>query len=331
MSHAMLTLRRGLVTAVLSRDEGLARIEVDGVPCLAYPRLTGPVALGDDVLVNVQARELELGSGGFDVLYANLTRGLELPAEEAAHVTKLPYTPLQAAARHVEEDGPLAEALDSMPVVCCSLHSQLAPVCAGIGHGRRIAYVQLPGGALPVSLSDAVRALKDAGLLEVAIAAGSCLDGDVQAVTAASALAWTAAAGFDAVVCAIGPGIVGTGSRLGHGGLAAAHAANVAAALDGRAILVARVSSGDERERHRGVSHHTRAVVELCLGEVAVAWPADIGAPGWLEARTDVDTEGWREACAGLPLEHMGRGPADDPWFFESAFAAGKLAREFVR
>src|SRR5436853_7358797 len=104
----MLTLRRGLVTAVVSRREGLARIGVDGAPCVAYPRLTGPVALGDDVLVNVQARELGLGSGGFDVLYANLTRGLDLPAEAGAHVMKLPYTPAQGAVRHAEETRPLA-------------------------------------------------------------------------------------------------------------------------------------------------------------------------------------------------------------------------------
>src|SRR5216117_1676952 len=99
----MLTLRRGRVTAVVERAEGLSRLEVDGEPCVAYPRLTGPVALGDEVVVNVQARELELGSGGFDVLYLNLTRGLELKRESAAHVMKLPYTPMQVAARHAEE------------------------------------------------------------------------------------------------------------------------------------------------------------------------------------------------------------------------------------
>ena len=54
------------------------RLEVDGVACIAYPRVTGPVEVGDEVVVNVQARELELGSGGFDVLHVNLTRGLEL-------------------------------------------------------------------------------------------------------------------------------------------------------------------------------------------------------------------------------------------------------------
>src|SRR5438093_5083321 len=112
----MLTLRRGVVTAVVSRAEGLDRIEVDGAPCVAYPRLTGPVEVGDEVLVNVQARELELGSGGFDILYANLTRGLELGADPDAHVMTLPYTPAQAAVRHAEEDGPLAETLAGMPV-----------------------------------------------------------------------------------------------------------------------------------------------------------------------------------------------------------------------
>src|SRR4051812_41307630 len=113
-----LSLRRGRVTAIVERHDGLVRLEVDGAACVAYPQLTGAVALGDEVLVNVQARELRLGSGGFDVLHANLTRGLELPPDDGAHVMKLPYTSLQVAVRHAEEDGPLAEALEGMPVVC---------------------------------------------------------------------------------------------------------------------------------------------------------------------------------------------------------------------
>src|SRR3954470_3119197 len=145
----MLTLRRGRVTAVVSRVEGLTRLEVDGAPCVAYPRVTGPVVLGDDVIVNVQARELELGSGGFDVLYVNMTRGLELTGARDAHVMKLPYTPVQVAARPAEEDRELPDTLAGLRVVCCSLHSQLAPVCAGIGGDVRVAYVQVPGGALP--------------------------------------------------------------------------------------------------------------------------------------------------------------------------------------
>src|SRR5919202_1462023 len=143
----MLTLRRGTVTAISERLEGLARLEVDG-----------------------------------------------------AHVMPPPSTPLQAAVRHAEEAAPLAESLDGMPVVCCSLHSQVAPVCAALG-GVRTAYVQVSGGALPVSLSDAVRALKERGLVEASVAVGACIEGDFQAVTVASALACAAAEGLDAVVC----------------------------------------------------------------------------------------------------------------------------------
>jgi Protein of unknown function (DUF3866) len=197
-----LSLRRGTVSRISESTDELVRLDVDGAPCVAYPRLTGPVEVGDEVVVNVQARELGLGSGGFDVLYLNLTRGLDAEAPPGAHVMNLPYTPFQAAARHVEEEASLAESLAGMPVVCCSLHSQVAPVCAGLRRQHlRAAYVQLAGGALPVSLSDTIRDLKAWHLLDVAVAVSPCLDGDVQAVTTASALAWTAGEGFDAVVC----------------------------------------------------------------------------------------------------------------------------------
>jgi Protein of unknown function (DUF3866) len=323
-----LSLSRGVVTAIVERHEGLVRLEVDGAPCLAYPRLTGPVALGDEVVVNVQARELGLGSGGFDVLLCNLTRGVGLSSERDAHVMKLPYTPLQVAARHLEEDGPLLETLAGKPVVCCTLHSQLAPVCAGLGEELTIAYVQLPGGALPVPLSDTVRALAARFKLESA-SVGPCFGGDVEAVNVVSALAW-AAGWADAIVCGIGPGIVGTGTRWGHGAIAAAEAANAAAALGGRPILAARVSEADPRERHHGVSHHTRAVLALCLAPITVAWPEGREAPPWLEPREEVDASRWRDACAGLPLSHMGRGPDEDPLFFEAAYAAGRVARALV-
>ena len=57
---------------------------------------------GDEVVVNVAALELGLGSGGFDVVHVNLTRGLEAgpsagreAGDEDPHVIKLNYTSLQ--------------------------------------------------------------------------------------------------------------------------------------------------------------------------------------------------------------------------------------------
>jgi Protein of unknown function (DUF3866) len=324
-----LSLRRGTVTAVLEQHERLARIEVDGAPCVAYPRVTGPIELGDEVLVNVQARALGLGSGGFDVLYANLSRGLELTPERGAHVMTLPYTPLQHAIVHAEEEGTLVPELDGVPVVCCSLHSQLAPVCAGLGHAARVAYVQVAGGALPVSLSDSVRALRERDLIDVSVAAAPCHDAEVQCMNVASALAWAGPRGYDAIVCAVGPGAVGTGSTLGHGALTLADAANAASALGGAPVIAVRYSERDPRERHQGVSHHTREIIELCLGDVVVAWPAGLRGPADLE-HEEVEVRGWRDVCEGLPLEHMGRGPDEDPWFFAAAFAAGRLARRLA-
>ena len=167
-----------------------------------------------------------------------------------------------------------------------------------------------------MSLSDTVRTLRERGLLEIACAVAPCLDGDAQFVTAAAALSWAKAQGHDAVVCAVGPGIVGTGSRLGHGALTLADVANVTAALGGRPILAVRQSEADARERHRGVSHHAQTVLELALGDVVVA--------------ADEDGEGWEEACAGLPLSHMGRGPMRIPTFFRAAYSAGVVARRML-
>lgn len=313
-----LGLRRGIVSAIHEVHDRLVRLEVDGIPCIAYPRLTGEVEMGDEVLVNEQARLLELGTGGFDVLYANLTRGLGLGAEEGAHVMALPYTPGQLALRRGEEDGGvLPESVGRRPVVLCTVHSQVAPVCAALA-GTRVAYMQVAGGALPVSLSDTVRILKARGLLGVAIAVAPCLDGDVDCVSAAAGLAWAARDGYDAIVCSVGPGIVGTGTTFGHGALALAAVANLTDALGGRPVLALRVSTADSRPRHQGVSHHTRAVQDL----IRVSY--EVGQP-------ERDGEGWEDACRGLPLSHMGRDPEQDPDFFRAAYAAGVVARALVR
>src|SRR2546430_16705890 len=97
---------------------------------------------------------------------------------EGAHVMAVPYTPGQAAFGTGEEVSQLPDGLEGLPVVCCGLHSQLAPACAALS-GLRVAYVQLGGGALPLTLSDTVRALRARRLIEVAIAVAPCFDGEI--------------------------------------------------------------------------------------------------------------------------------------------------------
>jgi uncharacterized protein DUF3866 len=170
--------------------------------------------------------------------------------------------------------------------------------------------------ALPVELSDSLRELRREGLLEQTIGSGACFGGDIDCVNVYSALAAARALGADVTVCAIGPGVIGTGTSLGHGGTAAAVAIAAASALGGRPVLTVRVSEGDPRERHRGVSHHSEAVLSLSGGAAVVA--------------TEADASGWREACEGLTLSHMGRGADDDPAFFAAAYAAGVRARSLL-
>ena len=71
----MLKLRRGTVAEA---DPVSLIVEVDGERRRAWAdeTMVGPVEVGDDVVVNTAALDLGLGSGGFDIVHVNLTRGL---------------------------------------------------------------------------------------------------------------------------------------------------------------------------------------------------------------------------------------------------------------
>jgi len=76
----MLTLRRGTVAVAESAPVPMQRLEVELAgerrPAVADVGLVGESEVGDDVVVNTAALDLGLGSGGFDVVHVNLTRGL---------------------------------------------------------------------------------------------------------------------------------------------------------------------------------------------------------------------------------------------------------------
>ena len=293
--------------------------------------LVGAAQPGDEVIVNVEAVELGLGSGGFDIVHCNLSRGLDGQGTPRAHVMKLNYTSLQHAVLPVEEGDP--EGMPSMPqlpvggaVAVFALHGQLAPVAwafaQATGGDGRLGYIQTVGGALPGGHSCVVRELRDDGLLAGHLTAGAAFGGaDGESITTAAALHHgLTALNWDAAVVGPGPGILGSGSALGHGGLQALDSAHTALALGCRALLVARMSSTDLRARHRGLSHHTRTVLDLLLAPVAVAipegeQPAD-ERHDWRAYPADLDGYG----ASGLPTRSMGR---EDPLFFAAALAAG--------
>src|SRR5918998_5310753 len=106
----MLTLRRGTVLSAGDPAGPMQEVEVrlggDRRPALADVALVGPAPTGDEVVVNVAALDLRLGSGGYDIVHVNLTRGLRGSGVPGAHVLKLNYTSLQHTVRPVEETRP---------------------------------------------------------------------------------------------------------------------------------------------------------------------------------------------------------------------------------
>jgi Protein of unknown function (DUF3866) len=356
--------RMGTVERELQRWAGAAvyavlLAEPDGPPAsvkaLAYTALVGDLHRDDTVLLNTSALERGLGTGGLAFVVAVPDRLPPDPPPGPGHIVKARYTPQQQMLLAVDEqESPHHEAmrdadsLDGMPVVTADLHSALPAVIAGIRAERphaRVAYVMTDGGALPAAFSRAVAALRGAHWLAGTVSVGQAFGGDHEAVNVYTGLlAARHVIGAEVAVVAQGPGNVGTGTPWGFSGVAAGEALNAAAILGGTAIASLRVSEGDARERHRGISHHSLTAygrvalvpatvpVPLLDGEIGVivrGQAAELAAiSGGRLTLVEVPTEGLEEALQSVPvrLSTMGRGLDEDRAAFVSAAAAGRYA-----
>jgi hypothetical protein len=355
--------RAGAVVEELRRWPGAVEylVALDGehgtpVRALAYTAMVGEPGIGERVLLNASALLKGLGTGGMAFVVA---RPDALPADPPGgpgHIVKARYTPMQQMLLAVDEqDSPhhgalaAAEDIGGMPVVVADLHSALPAVVAGIRLGRpdaRVAYVMTDGGALPAAFSRAVAGLTSAGWLAATITVGQSFGGDHEAVTTHTGLlAARHVVAADITVVVQGPGNVGTGTRWGYSGVACADALHAADVLGGRGVASLRVSGADRRERHRGISHHSRtaygralltpadvpvtalpdteldALVRAQLSELvahsrATLSPVEVASGGLLESLGE----------SPVPLSTMGRGLSADASPFLVAAAAGRHA-----
>ena len=348
----MPAFKTGVVARILEQRPGLQRVLVEMVDTLerAYvlTQLTGPVDAGDHVVVNTTAVDLGLGTGGWHVVHWNLARD-HYSAPGPGHIMKARYTSLQADVGSSEEHWTeLADvtSIDGLPVVAAALHSQVPAIAAAFKQARpdlRLAYVMTDGAALPLALSDLVAQLRDRTLLDATITCGHAFGGDYEAVSVYSALAVARhIAHADAAIVAMGPGIVGTATRLGFSGIEVGPILDAAFGLGGVPIACLRVSFADPRERHRGLSHHSATALTIATrcralipvptvgGEHEQILRSELAASGLTDRHQLVDVEpiGIVEVLEshGLNVVSMNRPAAEDPVLFETAAAAGIVA-----
>jgi hypothetical protein len=349
----------GTVTGVEHDGGGAQHLTValdDGTlgRAVNYAALSGVCVAADRVLLNTTAVDLDLGTGGlhFVVARAGTGQGIHVDAPSGGHVMKLRYTPIQHDVLAVESpESPhhalMAEVDDlaGMPVVCCGLHSHVPLVAAAIKQvdpALRVAYCMTDQAALPLALSGIVREAEQVGLIDTTITCGQAFGGRFEAVSLHSGLlAARHVAHADVAIVAIGPGVVGTATPFGHGGIAQGEAINAVSVLGGTPVACLRVSFADSRERHRVVSHHSlAALTRVALAPALVAVPmlsddyaeqlesALEGAGVW-EHHYRVQARAGATAAPelrGVTVTTMRRGFSDDPAFFFAAYAAGEVA-----
>jgi hypothetical protein len=176
-----------------------------------------------------------------------------------------------------------------------------------------------------------VRQLRERDLLAGHITAAPAYGGEHEALSTAGAIDAAAGLGWDAILIGPGPGIIGSDTAYGHGGMAALDSAHAALSLGLPTLISPRLSSADPRNRHHGLSHHTRTVLDLLLAPVDVAIPdeakelfASMEVPKHRLHFVPADLAGY--AASGLPRRTMGRDLEEDPLFFAAPLAAGSIA-----
>ncbi len=339
-------------------QELLVRIEAKTEPERAYnyPDLNRKLAVGESVLLNTVAVELGLGTGGRHFV---VPQGREVNNPlHSGHIMKLRYTPWQFPVLAAEEEeSPFhqqlleAQDLKRVPVVIAPLHSMLPGIILGFRacfpREPRIAYIMTDSAALPIALSHLVRQLKSADLLQTTITAGHSFGGDLETVSIPSALiAAIEAAQADLIVCALGPGIVGTGTRLGFSGIEQSWIIDLVHRLNGIPVVAPRLSTADARERHFGLSHHTITILDLAnhpaLVGVSTRCPESLLQTIRTKAESfrllerhqwfmvDDPDAGQLFEASQINVKTMGRTFQEDPWFFQSSVTAGVLAGSAV-
>lgn len=354
----MISKKLGIVESIVDQNEELEDIRVningDIQRAYNYPKITGFINIGDEVLLNTTAVELSLGTGGYHFVISNLNN-LESELTKGGHIMKLRYTPFQVKVNSVEEQDSEYHknienfsSLENMPVIVGSLHSMLTPFVASykrLNPNKKLVYIMTDGAALPIYLSKNVDNLKKKGLIDSTITIGSAFGGEYECINIYTALITAKEIlKADAVFVSMGPGIAGTGTKYGFTGIEQGPILDAVKKLGGMPISIPRISFADQRDRHKGISHHSITVLNEIVN-VSVNLPICIYDNEKLDYIKEqmrdngidskhnvvyIKNENSKDDLEhfGLKVKSMGRGFDQDREFFEAASTAAYYLAE---
>lgn len=356
----MLNLKTGIVEKIINvrgnAIELLVSVDNKLEKAIAYKKLIYNISEGSEVILNTTAKDLKLGTGGYHFVLANPQNTIK-KSKEYGHIMKLRYTPIQIKVNSAEEQKSRYHdvfnkftSLKNMPVLIGGLHSILAPlavVLKGINSNLRIGYIMTDGGALPIDFSKTVHLLKEKGYLDGTITIGHAFGGDLECINIYNGLIGAKEIlKCDICIVAMGPGIIGTGTKYGFTGTEQGNIIDAVTDLEGIPICVPRISFMDKRKRHFGISHHTITV----LSKISKT-RSYIGIPKFaskkesiiktqiskhnIDKRHNVVFSEFNDIIeilkkSDIKMSTMGRSLEDDTDYFLTVAVNGKIAEGFI-
>lgn len=357
----MLSLARGTVVRVAEKQVGMQIVELkmaeSGERALALSFSNEAYEAGEALIVNTTAVRLRLGTGGYHLIVAKAEECSERDVAPGGwgHVMKMRYAPWQLAVDTVEEQASPYHSvflqddlsLEGTPVIIGELHSLLPVVATALRErdsAANIVYVMPDAASLPVAMSRHVHQLKSLGMLNAVVTTGHAWGGDREAVTIHSGLlAAKHVEKADVIVCMLGPGVAGTGTAYAFSAVQLAEVVHAVSVLNGVPFFLPRISFADPRMRHRGVSHHTLAILGRYVLRPVVLYMPKLGDERDRAMEEQIQTLHknnhivvWGKAASeerlaaleqryGMKFSSMGRSWQQDPVPFLTALVAADL------
>lgn len=326
------------------------------VEALCFNQIIGNPEVGDIVVLNTTAYDMQLGSGAYCLVVGILFKPQNHKREDG-HIIKLRYTPFQFPVKCVEEEESTYHkvlqkfvSLGGTPVVVGMLTSQVAIACCvlkSVLKEIKIAYIMTDTSSLSLQISEVISQLKAKNYLDWTITCGQAFGGDYEAVNIYSALAFAKEVlGAEIIVVSPGVGGVGTNTKYGFSSIAQGEMINAVNILQGVPFAILRISFADKRKRHYGLSHHSITV----LSEIAIT-PAVLCVPYMRQEYIDLVIKQISAAgidkkhiikkvnadivlsilsSSGIKIKTMGRDIEEDKEFFLSAGASALTALEEI-